>query len=187
LRKALFIVLAAVAGLIVVFLIAVALQPAEYHVERSASIAAPPAAVFPHVNDFRKWDAWSPWAKLDPNAKAAFEGPEAGAGAVFRWAGNEEVGEGSMTIVESRPDEFLRIKLAFIKPFEDAADVAFTFEPQEDRTLVTWSMSGKNNFIGRAMCLFMDLDAMIGKDYEQGLANLKKVVEAEPAAPATGA
>jgi len=180
-RKKILIALAAIAGLIAGFLVVVALQPSEYSVTRSATIAAPVPEVFAQVNDFHKWEAWSPWAKLDPAAKNSFEGPDEGEDAIFRWTGNEEVGEGSMTIVENRPYELIRIKLDFVKPFEDTADVEFTFQPQDDQTVVTWSMAGRNNFIGRIMCLFMDMDEMIGGMYEQGLANMKQVVEATPA------
>lgn len=176
-RKKILIGLGVVVGLIVVFLIVVALQPAEFEVVRSETMAAPPEEVFAQVNDLHKWEAWSPWAKLDPNAKNSFEGPEAGEGAVFRWAGNADIGEGSMQIVESHPYQSIGIRLDFIKPFEDTADVGFTFEPKGEKTLVTWSMAGKNNFIGKAMCLFMDMDKMIGGDYEKGLASLKSVVE----------
>jgi uncharacterized protein YndB with AHSA1/START domain len=163
--------------LVAVFAGIVALQPSTYHVERSATMAAPPSEVFSQVNDFHKWDAWSPWAKLDPAARYTYEGPAAGKGAIIRWAGNHEVGEGSMTILESRPNELVRIQLAFVKPFEDTATTEFTFKPQGDQTVVTWSMSGKKNFLGKAFCLFMNMDKMIGEKYDEGLANMKAVVE----------
>lgn len=178
-RKTLLIALAALVGMAALFLIVVALQPSEFHVVRSATMAASPEEVFQEVNDLRKWDAWSPWAKLDPNVKNTFAGANEGEGAIFRWSGNEKVGEGSMTIVESRPHELIRLKLEFVKPFEDKADVEFAFEPQDDGTQVTWSMSGENNFVGKVMCLFMDMDDMIGSQYEEGLANLKKIVEGD--------
>ena len=173
-RIALIVILVA----FVVFIGIVSLQPSEFHVVRSATMAAPPAAVFAQVNDFHKWEGWSPWAKLDPNAKSTFEGPSAGKNAIFRWAGNDDVGEGSMTITESRPNELIRIRLDFVKPFENTADVEFTFKPESDRTTVTWSMAGKNNFIGKALCLFMNMDKMIGDKYDEGLANIKAIVEA---------
>src|SRR5437773_642834 len=103
--------------IVVVFAAIVSLQPSHYRVERTASISAPAAAVFTQVNDFHHWDAWSPWAKRDPAAKATFEGPPAGTGAIFRWAGNKEVGEGNMTITESHSSDLIRIKLEFLKPF----------------------------------------------------------------------
>jgi uncharacterized protein YndB with AHSA1/START domain len=188
-KKVLIGVGATVALVVVVFLVAVAMQPAEFRVERTATMAAPPEEVFAQVNDFHNWEAWSPWAKLDPAAKNSFEGSSSGEGAVFRWSGNDEVGEGSMTLLESRPSELVRIRLDFVKPMEDTANVEFTFKPQGDQTVVTWAMFGKNNFIGRAFCMFMDMDEMIGSQFEQGLANMKSVVEAdEPETePATSA
>jgi Polyketide cyclase / dehydrase and lipid transport len=165
------------AALIVVFLIVVALQPNEYRVARTAAVAVAPERVFAQVNDFHNWEAWSPWAKLDPSAKATFEGPRSGQGAVFIWAGNNEVGEGRMTVTESRPSDLIRIKLDFVKPMEGTSDVEFTFKPQGNDTAVTWTMSGRNNFIGKAICLFMNQDKMLGGYFEKGLANLKSVVE----------
>lgn len=158
----------------------VAVQPTDFRVARSQSMAASPAAVFAQVNDFHKWEAWSPWLKIDPNAKGTYAGPTEGAGAIFRWAGNPEVGEGSMTITESSPYDRIRIRLDFLKPFEDTADVEFTFEPRGDETFVTWSMSGQNNFMGKFICLFMNMDDMIGSKYEEGLASIKAIVEQSP-------
>jgi uncharacterized protein YndB with AHSA1/START domain len=166
--------------LVVVFLIIVAMQPADFRVTRSVTVNAPPAIVFAQVNDFHKWDAWSPWAKLDPNAKTSFEGPAAGEGAVFRWAGNKEVGEGSMTITESHPTDLIRIKLEFLKPFKAINTSEFTFTPQGDQTRVTWSMFGKNNFIAKAISLFIDCDKMVGGMFEKGLAQMKTVTETAP-------
>ena len=165
-------------ALILVFLIVVALQPNEYRVARTAAVAAAPDRVFAQVNDFHNWEAWSPWAKLDPNAKATFEGPHAGQGAVFIWAGNDEIGEGRMTVTESRPSDLIRIKLDFVKPMEGTSDVEFTFKPEGNDTAVTWTMSGRNNFIGKAICLFMNQDKMVGGAFEQGLSNMKAIVEA---------
>lgn len=181
--KKLLIGLGVVVVLLAVFAIVVSMQPDEFKVTRTGTINAPPAAVFPHVNDLHKYQAWSPWTKLDPNAKYTFEGPEAGKGAVIRWDGNDEVGAGSMTITESLPHQQIDMNLTFIRPFEGKSDVQFTFKPegeQKDKTLVTWDMQGKNNFIAKAMCMFMDMDKMVGGDFEQGLENLNKVVEAAP-------
>jgi len=173
-------VAAVLAALVLIFLIVVAAQPSEYRVQRSAVIDAPPEQVFAHVNDFHKWQPWSPWEKLDPDAEAVFEGPDSGEGAVFKWSGNDEVGEGTMTIIDSDPHEKIGIRLEFVRPMEDACHVEFTFQPQGEQTQVTWSMFGENNFVGKAMCLFMDLDKVAGGQFEQGLANLKSVVEAGP-------
>lgn len=183
-RKALLIVVAAVVAAVGGFAVVVAMQPNEFRVTRSATIDAPPAAVFAHVNDFHKWDAWSPWAELDPNAKNTFEGPQQGKDAVFRWSGNDDVGEGSMTILESQPPERVGIRLDFVKPMEDTANVTFTFEPQSDgtKTKVTWDMAGENNFVGKAFCLVMRMDKEMEKQFDEGLANMKRVVEAEASA-----
>jgi Polyketide cyclase / dehydrase and lipid transport len=172
--------LIAIAAIIVVFVVVVALQPSEFRIVRSATISAPAPAVFAQVNDFHNWEAWSTWAKLDPAAKATFEGPSTGTGAIFKWAGNKEVGEGSMTITESRPSDLIRIKLEFLRPFEATNSAEFTFKPEGNRTAVTWSMEGKNNFIAKAVCLFMNMDKMVGGQFEQGLAQMKAVVEAAP-------
>lgn len=162
----------------------VGLKPADYRVERSAVVKAAPADVYAHVNDFQKWQAWSPWAKRDPEAKIAFEGPTSGPGAIMRWDGNEEVGRGAMAITEARPPEALRIRLDFVRPFESTSEAAFTFAPHAEGTEVTWSLSGTQGFVERLLCTIMglDMDAMIGGDYEKGLANLKAVAEAAPAA-----
>jgi uncharacterized protein YndB with AHSA1/START domain len=178
-KKILLTILLVVVVLVVGFAVVVALQPSEYRVERMAKIAAPPATVFAQINDFRKWEAWSPWAKRDPNATATFEGPDSGKGAKFHWSGNEEVGEGTMTILESKPDELIRMKLDFLKPQEGTCTTEFIFKAEGDQTVVTWTMTGENDFMGRAVCLFMDLDSMIGTDFEEALANIKAVAEAE--------
>jgi uncharacterized protein YndB with AHSA1/START domain len=182
--KTILIGLAAIVAVLVLgFLGVVAMQPNEFSISRSAALAAPVSEVFDQVNDLHKWQAWSPWAKLDPNAKNTFEGAPAGEGAVFRWSGNDEVGEGEMTITESRPGELVRFKLHFIKPMEDTCDTVFTFKPEGEKTTVTWTMSGKNNFMGKAFCLLMNMDKMIGDKFEEGLASMKAIVEA-PDAPA---
>jgi hypothetical protein len=181
-RRTLRKVLLGVFAACVVFLgglaVVIAMQPSEFHVERSATMAAPPTVVFDQVNDFRNWQAWSPWLDIDPNAKATFEGPDSGNGAIFHWAGNAEVGEGSMKILESRSPEHVRIELHFIKPMEDTAITEFQLQPADDGTKVTWSMDGQNNFVSKAFCLLvMDMEKMIGDKYEEGLARMKKVVE----------
>jgi carbon monoxide dehydrogenase subunit G len=172
-------ILISLALIIVVFVIIVALQPADFRVTRSATIAAPPAVVFGHVNDLHLWQDWSPWAKLDPNAKNSFDGPPAGTGARMNWNGNNEVGEGAMTITESRPGEFVGFLLEFKRPFAASNTADFTFKPDGNQTVVTWGMSGKNNFMFKAVGLFMNCDKMLGPQFEKGLADLKTVSEAE--------
>jgi len=173
-------ILIAIAAIVVVFVAVVAMQPSEFRIVRSATISAHAPAVFAQVNDFHNWETWSPWAKLDPAAKATFEGPSAGTGAIFRWAGNDKIGEGSMTITESRPSDLIRITLEFVKPFAATNTAEFTFEPEGNQTAVTWSMAGKNNFMAKAVSLFMNMDKMVGGKFEEGLANMKSVVEAAP-------
>lgn len=172
-------ILIVLVGLIAAFLIVVAMQPSAYRVARSATIAAPAPAVFGLVNDFHRWDGWSPWAKLDPNMKQSFEGAPAGEGAIYSWTGDSKVGEGRMTLMESRPPELVRIKLEFIKPFASVCDTQFTFKQEGNQTAVNWTMSGENNFIGKAMCLFMNMDKMVGGDFERGLANMKSIAESQ--------
>ena len=170
---------AVLAVLIVGFAIVVAMQPEDFVITRSTTIDAPPDAVFAYVNDLKKFQAWSPWAKLDPDSKNTFEGPTAGEGARFSWSGNDKVGEGSMTITESKPSELVRMKLQFVRPMEDEADTDFVFKPKDGKTELTWSMAGKNDFMGKAFCLVMDMDALVGGDFEKGLASLKSIAEAE--------
>lgn len=177
-KKIIVRILLGLAALIVVFLIVVALQPASYKITRSAAIAAPAATVFAQVNDFHKWEAWSPWAKLDPSAKNTFEGAPAGTGAIFKWEGNDKVGEGQMTLTDSKPPEQILIKLEFIKPFPSACLTEFLFKPDGEKTTVTWTMSGEKGFVSKAFCMFMDMDKMVGGDFEKGLVSLKSVSEA---------
>src|SRR5882757_11319889 len=120
--------------IVVLLLVVIALQSSTYHVERTATINAPAPVVFAQVNDFHKWNAWSPWAKLDPAMKQTFEGAPAGTGAISTWAGNKQVGEGRMTITDSRPPESITIKLEFIKPFASTNDAEFTFKPNGNQT-----------------------------------------------------
>jgi hypothetical protein len=173
--------LAAVAAVIVVFLIVVALQPSDFRIERSATMRAPAPAAFAQVNDFQNWQAWSPWEKVDPALKRQYEGPKAGTGAVYAWQGNKDVGEGRMTIMESRPAELVRIKLEFFKPFAATNTAEFSFKPAgADSTAVTWSMAGQNTFLSKAISLFIDMDRMVGGMFDQGLTQMKAIVERRP-------
>jgi carbon monoxide dehydrogenase subunit G len=164
---------------VVVLLVVVALQPSSFRIERSATIAAPPAAVFAQVNDFHNWEAWNPWQKLDPNAKNTYTGAPAGPGATFAWQGNKDVGEGRMTIVESHPNDLVKIKLEFLKPFAATNTADFTFVPAGNQTTVTWAMFGENGFMAKAIGLVMNVDQMVGGQFEKGLADLKSTVEAK--------
>ena len=172
-------ILIVLAALILIFVVMVAMQPSHLHVERTAEIAAPQGEVFAQVNDFHKWEAWSPWAKLDPAAKVAFEGATEGQGTVMTWSGNDQVGEGKMTLVESRPSELVKIKVDFVKPFEGSSTSQFAFKPNGDRTQVTWTMNAHQNFLEKALCLVMNGKKMIGDDMEKGLSQLKSAAEAQ--------
>jgi Polyketide cyclase / dehydrase and lipid transport len=185
-KKILIGVAAVVTVLVLGFVAAVAMKPNEFRVSRSATMAAPSERAFAQVNDFHKWDAWSPWAKLDPNAKNSFTGPDAGEGATFGWSGNDQVGEGKMTITESKPGELVRLKLMFIKPMEDTSDTEFTFKPEGEGTRVTWTMSGTyKDFMSKAICMCMNMDKMMGEKFDEGLASMKAIVEKPAAAELT--
>jgi hypothetical protein len=173
----LFYILLAVVVIIAILFAVVAMQPSDFRIARSATIPAPAPKVFAQVNDFHNWDAWSPWAKLDPAAKNTYEGAPAGTGAIFKWSGNKQVGEGQMTMTESRPSDLIRIKLEFLRPFKATNAAEFTFKPDGSGTLVTWSMSGNRNFMLKAFGLLMNMDKMIGGEFEKGLASMRAVVE----------
>lgn len=165
--------------LVVLLLIVIATRPKTFTVTRSLAIRAAPAVVFAQVEDFRRWGAWSPWEKIDPDSKKTYSGAAAGVGAVYRWQGNMQVGEGMMTITGLRPAESIAIDIdiEFFKPFKAKNLVTFTFVAQGDTTSVTWSMSGTNSFMGKAMSLVMSSETMIGGPFAQGLAQLKTVCE----------
>lgn len=170
---ALLIILGALALVVIV----AALQPSQFRITRQAVIGAPPETVFAQVNDLPRWQAWSPWEKLDPAMKRTLAGPPAGVGAVYAWEGNRRVGSGRMTITESRPAELVRLKLEFFKPMACTNTAEFTFKPVGGGTAVTWSMNGKSSMMGKIFCLFMNMDKMVGGQFEEGLANLKKLTE----------
>jgi hypothetical protein len=176
------------AGLLILavggILAAASMQPDEFRVTRSITVSAAPAVVFPHYNDLHRWDAWSPWAKKDPQAKVTFAGPETGVGSSFAWDGNAEVGAGKMTIIESRADQLVKLTLEFFKPMTGESTVELTLTPKENGTEIVWTMYGPNQFMGKVMSLFMDCDAMVGGDFEVGLSNLKMLVDTQPAPPA---
>lgn len=157
----------------------IATRPAEFSLQRSATIQAPPDIVFAQVNNFHNWGGWSPWDKLDPNQKVTFEGPESGTGARYGWSGNDDVGEGRMTIEESKPNELVRIKLEFIRPWAATNPTTFLFKTEGENVTVTWRMEGTNNFVGKAFALFMDMEGMLSKDFDKGLAAMKAVAETE--------
>ncbi len=154
-------------------------QPDSFSVTRSALIHATPDAVFAHVNDLHKWEHWSPWAKMDPNAKTSFDGPASGTGSSMSWRG-KKTGKGSMHITQSQPHSMVQFRLEFIKPMKATNSAEFIFVPEGSLTKVTWSMWGTNNFIGKAMSLIFNCDKMVGTSFEEGLASLRSVVESKP-------
>jgi len=157
----------------------IAMQPSTYSVQRTATFKAAPDITFALVNDFHRWGEWSPWDKLDPNQKTTFEGAATGVGAKYGWSGNDQVGEGRMTIEESKVNELVRIKLEFIRPWASTSPTTFTFAPAPEGVSVTWKMDGTNDFMGKAFSLFMNMDAMLGRDFDSGLAAMGKIAEAE--------
>jgi len=167
-----------VIALIAALAILVATRPDAFLVQRSKAIAAPAGVIFGYLNDFHKWPEWSPWEKLDPNMQRTHSGAGSGKGAKYAWSGNSKAGEGSMTITDSIPNDSLTIDLEFIKPFKTSNVTEFTLVPAETGTEVTWTMTGKHNTVTKAFSLFANMDTLVGKDFEQGLTNLKALAEA---------
>jgi hypothetical protein len=172
------IILIALPLVIAVLGVVIALQSSDFRVVRTATLSAPAQALFALVNDFREWEAWSPWERLDLGLRRTYDGAPAGSGAIYSWAGNNQVGEGRMTIMESHPNDLIRIKLEFFKPFAATHTAEFTFKPEGDRTRVTWSMFGEKNFLSKVIGLFMNMDKMIGDSFEQGLAQMESAAKA---------
>ena len=173
----------AVVVVIAIFLAVAATRPASYRVTRKTLVATPPSVPYSQVADFHKWEAWSPWAKLDPAMKTTYSGAPEGVGAVYEWTGNDKVGEGRMTMTSARPAQAVDIRLEFMRPMTAVNECNFTFAPAADGTEVVWTMIGQNNFMAKAFSIFLDFEKMVGGDFERGLANLKSVSEArQPAA-----
>lgn len=164
-------------AVIAVFLIVVSLQPADFRIERSARIEAPAPVVYGLVTDFKQWDEWSPWSKLDPAMKKTLSGAPQGKGAVYEWSGNDQVGEGRMEITSVTPERKVTIKLDFLKPFPASNTTYFELAPSGDAVDFTWSMTGKNDFMGKAFGLVMNMDKLVGGDFEKGLSDLKRLAE----------
>jgi uncharacterized protein YndB with AHSA1/START domain len=169
-------------AIIVVVLVAAVLlfaatQPDSFQVQRTATIQAPPEKIFPLINDFNRWNAWSPWEKKDPGMKRSFGSVTAGKGAVYAWDGNKDVGQGSMEITESAAPSRLAIRLSFVKPFEAHNNVEFSLAPRGTATQVTWTMHGPVPYVSKIIHMFVDIDRMVGGDFEAGLASLKAIAE----------
>jgi uncharacterized protein YndB with AHSA1/START domain len=173
LKKSVIIVVVLIAAL----LIYAAARPGTFRVERTANINAPPEKIFALINDLRGWDAWSPYEKKDPLMKRTYSGAAQGTGAVYAWEGNREVGAGSIEITESTSPSRVLLNLHMIKPFEAYNIVEFTLEPGGVSTQVTWSMRGAMPYFSKVLGLFMNMDRMVGRDFEAGLANLKTAAE----------
>jgi uncharacterized protein YndB with AHSA1/START domain len=165
-----------VVGIAVVLVLA-AMKPDTFRVARSATIKAPPEKIFALVNDFRTWGAWSPWEKKDPAMKRSFSGPQSGKGAVYAWDGDKNVGQGRMEIADVAPPSKVTLKLDFVRPFEAHNIVEFTMVPRGDATDVNWNMQGPVPYFAKIIHVFLDMDRMIGADFEAGLANLKALAE----------
>jgi hypothetical protein len=172
--KKILIVLAVAVVLAVAY---VASRPSTFVVTRSTVVPAPVTAIFPRVVDFKAWDAWSPWAKLDPAMKVDFTGAPGTVGHSYHWVGNDKVGEGRMTITEVVPDRLARIKLEFIKPWAQVSTTDFGFVPDGTGTKVTWTMRGDQDLVGKAFSVFWDIDKAVGPDFEKGLAKLREVAK----------
>ena len=167
----------AVLVLIAGVLIVASTRPDTFTVQRSTTIKAPPERIFAIVNDFHRWVDWSPWEKLDPAMKRTLGGAPSGKGATYAWEGNSKAGQGRMEIIESKPPGKVGIQLDFIRPFEGHNIAEFSFTPQADGTQVNWVMRGPTPFVSKLMQVFVSLDTMICKDFDEGLANLKALAE----------
>lgn len=165
------------ASAIAVVLILAATRPDSFSVQRAAIVNAPPEKIFPLINDFRQWGNWSPYEHKDPAMKRTFSGAVRGKGAVYAWEGDKNVGKGRMEILEASAPSKIAIKLDFFTPFEAHNTAEFTMLPHEDATRVIWRMHGPAPFMARIMHLFINIDNMVGKDFEAGLANLKRLAE----------
>lgn len=166
-----------VAVLLAALLIFAATKPDTFSVQRATTINAPAEKIFVLISDFHNWGFWSPYEKLDPAMKRSFSGTTQGKGAVYAWDGTDKVGSGRMEITESSPSSKITIKLDFIKPFEGHNTAEFTFDTSGNSTNVTWAMHGPSPYIAKLMGIFFNMDNMIGKDFEAGLANLKAITE----------
>ena len=153
-------------------------KPATFRIERMTSIAAPPEKVYANIEDFHRWPDWQPWEHLDPHMNKRFSGPEHGQGAVYEWQGNKEVGKGRMTIIAARPNERVVVRLEFLEPFPADNRAVFTLVPKAGVTEVSWAMEGPNSFMGKVISVFVDMDKMLGGDFQRGLATLKQLSEA---------
>lgn len=166
-----------IAIVIIAFLVIASMRPSTFSLQRSATINASPEKIFPHLNDFKNWGAWSPWDKMDPDLKRTFSGSASGEGAKYSWVGNNKVGEGSMEITKSVPNANVELNLNFLKPFKANNVTEFKITQKGNTSNVNWEMRGPLNLFMKIMHMFMNMDKMVGKDFEKGLTNLKSIVE----------
>lgn len=171
-------VLLLLAVLVVGVLAAVLLQPSTFHVERSITLAAPVDIPFGLVNDFHRWQFWSPWEAQDPKLRRGFDGPYVGPGASYTWS-SDKVGSGKMTLLETRPYDSIRIQLEISKPLRADHTLTFTFQPVPEGVTVRWAMDGHHGLLGKAFSLFGGMDARVGGDFEKGLARIQELVDIE--------
>ncbi len=169
-------ILFAIVAIIALVLIIASTRPNTVHYERSTVINASPEQILPHLIDFRKWAAWSPWDKLEPDMQRSYAGASSGVGAKYAWVGRKKAGAGSMEVTEV-DGSGVKVDLRFIKPWKSDCLAGFQLASQPDGTRVRWSMDGPNTFMGKVFGLFMNMDKLIGKDFEKGLAALKAEVE----------
>jgi uncharacterized protein YndB with AHSA1/START domain len=158
-------------------LIFAATRPDSFRIERSATLQAPPEKIFPYIDDFHRWTAWSPWENIDPQLKRSYSGAASGKGAAYAWVGNSKVGSGSMEITGSEPSSKIVMRLDFLKPFEAHNTTEFTLVPGAHGTTVHWAMFGPSPFVSKLMGVFFNMDRMVGAQFEQGLAKLKSITE----------
>ncbi len=170
-------ILLGVIAVIAILAIVVYVQPAEFTIERTANFQASDSLVYSQINDFRNWDSWSPWAKIDTNMTVTYDGPVLGTGSQYMWKGNSEAGSGKMMIIGSIPSSYIEIQLDFYEPMPSSNTMIFTISGDSTQSSVTWTMTGTNDYMGKAFNLFFNIEKMVGADFEKGLASLKEIVE----------
>lgn len=168
-----------VVALVILLVALVTSRPSTFEVERAGYVGATPDAVYAQLTDFNRWGSWSPWEKLDPAMKRTVTGTPGTVGHGYSWEGNAKAGEGSMTIAALTPPERVVIRLDFVKPWKATDTVSFDVRPEGSGSRVIWTMKGRHSLVTKAFAIFMNMDEMVGKDFEQGLANLRTVTERE--------
>ena len=173
----LWIVVIAVVAVVAALLALAATRPATFRIHRAAVIQAPPERIYPFISDFHNWVYWSPYEKLDPTMRKSYTGSANGQGAVYEWEGNSKAGQGRMEITDTSAPSRVIIKLDFLKPFEGHNISEFSLDGKDNSTQVTWAMHGPNSYMAKAMSIFISMDQLLGKEFENGLANLKAAAE----------